>query len=152
MRYGRPLFPTFLVAPFSHFWGIEYDALPRQARDNGKETPRKDPGGVRFARTQCCEARTLRSRYGNASFCAAILRSKRPFYQDRLGTNIGKAALKKREGRRVFLQCTRAVAELVGPAPATDRHLAWGFHRQGAMAELTGAAEQHQVSRFDVHA
>ena len=126
MRYGRPLFPTFLVAPFSHFWGIEYDALPRQARDNGKETPRKDPGGVRFARTQCCEARTLRSRYGNASFCAAISRSKRPFYQDRLGTNIGKAALKKE--RDAFSYSAR------GPSPS------WSGRRLRQTVTLPGVS------------
>jgi hypothetical protein len=117
-----------------------------------RKRPAKTPGvSVSRAHSAAKPERRDRGKETRLSFCAAILRSKRPFYQDRLGTNIGKAALKKREGR-VFLQCTRAVAELVGPAPATDRHLAWGFHRQGAMAELTGAAEQHQVSRFDVHA
>jgi hypothetical protein len=85
--------------------------LPRQARDKYRENSRKkemrflaDPRqrhvqhsvlGRQAAGSEAAWPHGAK----NATFCAAIYISKRTFYQDRLGTNLGKV-----EKRVAFLQ------------------------------------------------
>jgi hypothetical protein len=83
--------PSLRTCPY-----INLDDLSRQARDSHQENSHQQMAFPHSDWTiQRCEKR---------HFCDAIFRSNASFYQDRLGTNIGKA-LKK-----------RVVAFFLGPA------------------------------------